>query len=153
MNKKVIVISLIIIVICAIIMGVIIFIGNDELKETSSQPINQVSQNIEEDIVNMVQENIVNEIESENVVENTQVNTMETVDSNNQTELLPEEPKKAEEKAVEIVKKDWGEDSSVKFQVETMDANGDYVVSVRDITTTEAKAFYTVNTTTGKFSK
>lgn len=164
MNKKVIIISILIIAICAVAVGVIIFSGNEDTKEVYTKPTNQETQNLEnitntlienemqEELQNEIQNNIQNEVQN-SVVENTTATNTNQTTQNNPTEILPEEPKKGEEKAVDIVKADWGEDSNVKFQVETIDANGDYVVSVRDIKTTEAKAFYTVNTTTGTFSK
>lgn len=161
MNKKVIVISVLLILICAIIISVIIFTGKDDSKVASTNPSNEMSQNVE-NILNNIETNVLNEMDStnivnettsQNIVENVQTNNDTTQTPNNKTEVLPEEPKKAEEKAINIVKTDWGEDSSVKFQVETIDANGNYVVSVRSIETTAAMAFYTVNTTTGTFTK
>ncbi len=161
MNKKVIIISILIILICAIIISVIIFTGKEDTKEVLANPTNEISQNVD-NAINDVQTNelneidntnIVNETTNQNVVENVPTNNTTTQTPNNKTEILPEEPKKAEEKAIDIVKADWGEDNSVKFQVETIDANGNYVVSVRNIETTAAMAFYTVNTTTGTFTK
>lgn len=164
MNKKIVIISLILIVICAIIVGVMIVTDN-ESEEVSSIPTNEDFQNelqnienienniqtneVEENVVD--NENLIQNIVVENTVTPPQTQPTTTSPTTPSTETIQEEPKKVEEKAIDIVKSDWGADSSVKFQIETMDANGDYVVSVRDSSTTEAKAFYTVNTTTGTF--
>ena len=50
-----------------------------------------------------------------------------------------------EEKAVELVKKEWGSTDGVYFSNESIDAQGRYIVSVRDKMTTTSLAFYLVD--------
>ena len=56
------------------------------------------------------------------------------------------------EKAIDIVKKDWGKDSSVNFSVQGMDGNGNYIVVVSD-SNTVTLAFYSVNVSNETFTK
>ena len=57
------------------------------------------------------------------------------------------------EKAIDIVKKDWGADSTVYFAQDGQKESGEYIICVRDTETTSAKAWYTVNVQTGTFVK
>ena len=130
---------LLIILVIAIIM---IAINNKEEINTSFQPLNKTQENV---IQNETINETINEISSpQNKTENTQIQS---------SEVLPEEQKTAEEKAIDIVKKDWGNDETVKFSVEGMNQDGKYVVVVRGTTTTQAKAFYYVNIVNGNFDK
>ena len=56
-------------------------------------------------------------------------------------------------KAINIVKKDWGEDSNVKIAIDGINDNGSYIVTVRNVNTTEALAFYTVDVSNQTFNK
>ena len=58
-----------------------------------------------------------------------------------------------QEKAIDIAKKDFGENSNAQFSVEGIDGNGNYIVTVRNAKTTEALAFYTVNVANQTFTK
>ena len=108
-------------------------------------------------------QNKVNETSNvqKNTVENTVTDTNKTentVDNNSTTETNTETfentPQTEEEKAISIVKKDWGaNDVSVKMSVEGINDDGTYIISVRDSSTTEAKAFYKVNVKNGTFDK
>ena len=106
----------------------------------------------------------------ENKVENTVVNENEVVESestkkeepkavqepakqeiksNNESEVESEDD---EQKAINIVKKDWGSDEGVVFTLESISSNGNYIISVRDTESRNAVAWYTVNPKTGEFS-
>ena len=67
--------------------------------------------------------------------------------------IFEESPKTAEEKAIDIAKKDFGTNSNATFSVEGIDGNGNYIVAVRNSGTTEALAFYNVNVTSQTFTK
>ena len=71
------------------------------------------------------------------------------VSSNNDSEI---ESDSDEEKALAIVKKDWGSTDGVYFKVQAIDANGNYVISVNNADTTQVMEWYTVNPKTGEFS-
>ena len=86
-----------------------------------------------------VQNTTVENTTTENTVENT------TVEPTN-TETFEETPQTEEGKAISIVKKDWGgNNTSVKIEVEGINDDGTFIVTVRDSSTTEALAFYRVD--------
>ena len=69
------------------------------------------------------------------------------------TETFKEEPKTEKDKAIDIVKLDYGNLDDVTINVEGINNNGTYIISVRDKNTTQALAFYTVNVEEQTFSK
>jgi len=151
MNKKIIYIVIVIVVVCA---GIVI--GKNALKkenviETSKEYNKTVNEN---KIENSVSENKNNEIE--NKIENDITNTNEEDKSeNNISEDIDVENKEGatekqdKEKAIEIAKKDWGTDSSVYFDFDHIDSDGNYVISVRD-KSTKAIFWYTVDVEKGE---
>lgn len=151
--KKFIYIGISILIIFVLIIVIIMTKQNND-KDAISQ---NIVQNEEANTIENVEQEKKNEIE--NIVENNETNTnTENIVQNEETnsiisEALQEDPKTAEEKVINIVKKDWGKDSSVEFAVEGMEADGFYIVTVRNSETTEALAFYRVNATSGKFEK
>ena len=134
-----------------------------QFNNVQAQNTNQVyamNKTIEENIVeNNVVENVV-----ENVIQNNTVT--ESKENELENETKKEEPTKPvvsdensevqvdndEDKAIEIVKKDWGDTSGVAFRVEQINADGTYVISVRDENSI-ALDWYTVNPKTGEFTK
>ena len=87
---------------------------------------------------------------------NNQTNTIQNTASNAGEEVTKTEIEKEEtdkEKALNLVKKDWGEDVNVYFTVESIDGNGNYTIYVREGETTREISVYTVNLKTGKFTK
>lgn len=105
-------------------------------------------------IPNDVNENTLNEIENDEI-DNTNVNQEQNTDINtsvNNTEAEQEENKteetnitNPEEKAIQLVKKDWGEDSTIKVTFEGIDNDGKYIVGIRDQETTYIKYWYYVD--------
>ncbi len=148
MNRKTSIIIIVILVIMLIAIGIFMF-GEinkvDSSKTTSINTLKEEKNEIVNQIKNEITENVLkNEIENNTTMENT---------TTTQTETFEETPKTSEEKAISIVKEDWGEDKNVDIAIDGMDNNGNYIVAVRDSSTTEAKAFYTVNTSDGTFTK
>lgn len=119
-------------------MGCGIFIGlRIDNEKTKSVSTSNVINN------NKVQNNNINSANSiENTVENVNVENQETNEEKTDLDI-----------AIEIVKKDWGEDNTVKFAEDGRTKNGEYIIAVRDINTTVALAWYTVNARTGVFVK
>lgn len=144
MNKKILIITIILIIIVGIICGIVV-------SKNSKKDINTNTQKQEENIItneeieNITNELIENEIEENNIVENTQTTTN------------PEEPQETQktdkEKAIEIVKKDYGTSDNIKFNEEGTDSDGRIIVVVRDIDTTAALQFYHVDVINGTFVK
>lgn len=115
--------------------------------------------NIKEVIATNVVENkilddnvVVNNVIEENIIENNVIqenNVPEEVTQESQdTEL---QTNTDEEKAIAIVKKDWGATEGFYFKAQP-NSNGTYDVSVSD-ENTAVLAWYTVNPKTGKFTK
>ena len=128
----------IIIIILVIALGIIIGVKT-ETKETASKGIEQNS-------------NIVAHNKTENVISKNEENA--TIE-NETVEPEPETFETPLDKALYIVKKDWGEnDDTVKFDNnDGRTANGEYIITVREKATTKALAWYYVNADTGVFVK
>lgn len=162
-NKKIMYIwVIVVIIIISICLGLTISFSKKDknnkqseiLNEQENEIANELSNILENEIANeLLNEVIVNEIGNTIIEENTKQNTTSTNNNTTSTEKLPDNPKTAEENAIEIVKKDWGTQGNVEFSIDGMDGNNNYIVTVRNSDTTEALAFYSVNVTTKKFTK
>lgn len=141
-----------ILIIALIIMGIVLWTSKEEIKETDKQnSINQINitqsennlvQNKEEDTENKI-ENIVSEDKQDEILnETTEVedltNTSQTVDNQKKEE-------NNNEKAINMVKNDWGADDSVSFKIDEQTEDGKYVVSVVDKNTTKVIMWYDVD--------
>jgi len=146
MNKKIMYVVIAIVVICA---GVIIgkdIIKNENTVETSKNYNNETNKNV---IVNNTKNEVSNEIsnETKNEIENTEIenNVKEDETNINTEEKEGGNEEENKEKAIEIAKKDWGEDDSVSFKFDRIDSNGNYIIVVREKATTNALRWYTVD--------
>lgn len=165
MNKNIKTILLIVLVI--IVIAVIAIFGsnivnkNENVNETQNS-INETNQNMKIE-VNETENNVVNETQNnttENEVENKQVEnniennntTTQNVVTNETTEVLQNNGASNEEKAINIVKSDWGTTENVYFVTMGIDASGKYIVTVNDSSTTATLAWYLVDVVTGKFN-
>ena len=141
--------TIIYLIILIAVIGVGIAIGlnmEDDKKEVetmSGKTENKVN-NGENNKVNKIENTIKN-----NTVDNTTNNEIEnTVEDETQEQGIADkngEPKTDLEKAIDLVKEDWGEDSSVKFVEDGKTNAGEYIICVRDKNTTNALAWYKVN--------
>ena len=94
-----------------------------------------------------------NTVENTTTVTNTE-NTVENTIVESNTETFENTPQSEESKVISIVKKDWGaNNANVKIEVEGINDDGTYIVTVRDSSTTEALAFYRINASNGKIEK
>lgn len=114
---------------------------------------NEVNEEHNEIENNIVEEN--NEIE-ENIIEPDDVEEPEKEEIQTNTEEITKEEvenlKSNEEKAIEIAKKDWGEDSKVVFVNDGISrTTGRYIVAVRDAKTRNAICYYHIDINTGEF--
>lgn len=165
MNKNIKTILLIVLVI--IVIAVIAIFGsnivnkNENVNETQNS-INETNQNMKME-VNETENNVINETQNnttENEVENKQVEnniennntTTQNVVTNETTEVLQNNGASNEEKAINIVKSDWGTTENVYFVTMGIDASGKYIVTVNDSSTTATLAWYLVDVVTGKFN-
>lgn len=121
------------------------------------------------DLNSIDMENVVdtNTTDMENTVTNTveETNTVENESVEENTAKIPtnvtapqsavtsgDDDKLAENKqsqALELVKQKWGSDSKVYFTNESVKSNGEYIVAVRNKSTTEVKNYFRVNIETG----
>lgn len=108
----------------------------------SSEEKNNIPENKEENKTK--NENVNEEKSEENEKNNTTSNNLEK----NNTEKI--EGNTNEEKAINIVKKNWGNEEGVYFSTMGIDANGRYIVTVNNSSTTYIYAWYAVNIETGE---
>lgn len=84
----------------------------------------------------------------QNVIENTaktDENTNENIENVEQEQQEETKPKTDLEKAIEIAKKEWGTEEGVKFLLEETTKAGEYIICVREISTTNALIWYKIN--------
>ena len=151
-------------IICIIVVGIIFYMLNDN-KIKDGQEQNTVNQEESNNIISnneIIEENIVNEDientltvenEVENVVNNTVTNIVEnevkntiknTTTSTNTGKYQPGVTDK-KQKAIELVKENWGSDSSVNFAFEYINENGEYVISVKDKSSATVRNYFRVD--------
>lgn len=157
-KKKIIIIVVAVILVMLITLLTIILINIEKNKQKEVSNLNQNA--IESNIIENIAEN---KIENE-LITNTIVDESKK-EENNSSAITPttseEEVTKTEiekevnnkEKAINIAKKAWGEDSNVYFTFETIESNGNYVVYVREKETTRTISVYTINLQTGTYTK
>lgn len=145
---------IILVIIGIIALGVVLGImgkpedaGNLQATNTNkNNAANNSNSNAENNASNKKSQNTVN---TENKAENENNVNEET----GATETFKEEPKTESEKAIELVKLDYGNADNVSIKVEGINNDGTYIISVRDKNTTQALAFYTVNVSEKTFTK
>lgn len=144
MNKKILIILIILIIIIGIICGI-------AFSKNGNRNITTNTQKQEDTITNEEINNITNELEENTIYENNITENTQT------TTTTPEEPQETQktdkEKAIEIVKKDYGTSDNIKFNAEGTDSKGRQIIIVRDIDTTAALQFYYVDVSNGTFIK
>lgn len=144
--------SLMVIAIVIVIFG-ILWLVYDMLKkepvDTTAVNSNLVDENTGLDnIINELFENVITNETEENTIKNTtkqEYKKDENVQNTNKDESTTESVTSREEKAISLVKKEWGDTDGVYFSNESIDASGRYIVSVRDKMTTNSLAFFVVN--------
>lgn len=140
--------SLMIIVI-VVVLFLIIWFGYDMIK-TEPVDANIVDTNLVDEntgldnIINELFDNVITNEQEENVVEyeNTQ---NEENDTNDEEVSTGESMTSKQEKAIALVKEEWGGEDGVYFSNESIDSQGRYIVSVRDKGTTNSLAFFIVD--------
>lgn len=144
----------IIIISLIILAGIICAVVYDQAKKAvpsanlDTNNINNMQEN--DNLTNKVDNNETqNEIVQNEIIENEI--TSNTQEGENKE---PENNQKAEEeKAIQIVKKDYKQSENVEFSSEGTDSEGNRIIVVRDPETTQALAFYYVNTSKSTFTK
>ena len=137
MTKKILYISVIIILMIAGIFVAIKMSQADRVTQVSSNKLDYTNEFVEED---SVEKNDIVESKNE-IIENSIVEQ----DENTNNKQTPEE------KAKQIVMENWGEDDSVYFSYDGKDEKGRYVICVREISTTKELYRYYVDVETESF--
>lgn len=157
-NKKNIILICIIgvLIVLGIIVAIIISKKNHKTVETFNNNIT-TNENIENtNVENTNTENALNENKNNIVEKNVTTSNNTKKDENNSEEANIDEierQKTNEEKAIEIAKNDWGEDSSVDFVNENKRNDGKYQVAVRKKDTRNAVGYYYIDVTNKSFEK
>lgn len=117
--------------------------NNSEInKNEVNKVVDETTNKIKNEIQNLVEENVI-ESKEENKIENT-INNTNTITKQENNEAQTTESDK--EKAINMAKKDWGEDNNVSFKIDEELENGKFVVSVMDKKTTKVVFWYLVDT-------
>lgn len=145
MNKKILIYVIVaILAICAGVLAVKNTVKDEKIIETSKNYNNIENGNkIVEDtntVENKIENEVTNKSENEEEInaeqEHTKTNPEEKEDANKESN---------EEKAIDVAKKEWGTDNSVYFEFDHVDSKGNYVISVRQKSTTKALAWMTID--------
>lgn len=97
-----------------------------------------------DNFINELFDNVIVNETAENVIANTENNEniekKEEIDNAGNVSITSKE-----ERAIELVEKEWGGSDGVYFSNESIDNQGRYIVSVRDKRTTDSLAFFVVD--------
>lgn len=147
-GKVITAIAVVIIIVVGVVVGIIL---SDRNKPTLQ--VNNVDKNEAINIITQIDEekqNFINSLD-ENSLEGKNENIQEEVTTI--TETFTETPKTEQEKAILMVKKDYGESSNIEFSIEGIDGKGRQIVAVRRADTTELIVFYFVDVANNTFDK
>lgn len=150
-------------IICMIVVGVTFYMIYDiqnkiEKVDDNSNTKNQEQQGENIDNANNISENFVEENNVSNEISNTAdlendntSNQMNTSTSQSNQSSAPAIPAVTDQKqkAIELVKKEWGKDDTVDYLFDHVNENGEYVVAVKDRATATVKYYFRVNLETG----
>lgn len=124
-------------------------INNNEVKDV----VNQVKDKITNEFKNIV--NDVKQDKEENIIENAVTNTIindnveEKVDDTENTKEpasnIGQTGEDDRQKAINMAKKEWGEDDNVSFKIDEQSEEGKFVISVVDKSTTKVIFWYSVD--------
>lgn len=147
-------------ILCIVVVAVTFYMLHDAQNRVNQLEENQVGNEPQntlqnEDIVNensvenaSVENEVTNQVQN-NTVTNTanMMNSTNTTNTNKPISNAPAIPAETDQKqkAIELVKKEWGADNSVDFLFEYINENGEYVVSVKDKATATVKYYFRVN--------
>lgn len=127
-----------VIVIILLIVGGVFLAKKISEEEENIQTTGEMVNELVDDIDIVLDGNNTSEQIENEVIENTAIDEKENTE-------------KPEEKAIKIVKQNWGEDDSVYYSYDGVDSQGRYIICVRDKNTTKALYFYYVDIETGTF--
>lgn len=136
-------IVIILVIILAVVCGVIFFNKQENKSQVtnSNTVLNETAQNVTEEILNKVENT--NTFEKNNDKKEDNTNTIENNSSNtNSSEKTSENDS---DRAIEMVKNEWGKDDNVTFKIDEQTEDGKYVVCVMETSTTRVIMWYNVD--------
>ncbi len=156
MKKKI--LKYIIPILCVIVVGVAFYMifdiknkvdeslyNTDDISNVTNDDI--VEKDISNDIINEVNE--IDEVDENTISNETNKVVENKVDTKADREAVEEKTDEGsttkKQQAIELVKKEWGEDSSVSYRCETVNSKGEYVVAVIMKSSGSVKAYFNVN--------
>lgn len=115
---------------------------NSKTEEVNSNSIEDANIDLENNFTD--NETRLDELKNKENTSNT--NTENNTDTNNDENKSVSNNNEvdSEAKAIDIVKQNWGEDNTVYFTSDGKNKNGDYVIVVREKSSTKALYFYSV---------
>lgn len=156
MKKKI--LKYIIPILCVIVVGVAFYMifdiknkvdeslyNTDDISNVTNDDI--VEEDISNDIINEVNE--IDEVDENTISNETNKVVENKVDTKADRDAVEEKTDEGsttkKQQAIELVKKEWGEDSSVSYRCETVNSKGEYVVAVIMKSSGSVKAYFNVN--------
>ena len=138
-----------IIIVIAVMLVVLVGIVVGRSINEASNFIQTDSKKVENNTNKVSNQKVENKTENEenNIINNDVTNTIENIE---QEEIVI---KTDLDKAIDLVKKDWGEDNTVYFAQDGKTEKGEFIICVRDNETTGARAWYSVNVEAGTVEK
>lgn len=154
--------AIVLVLVCVFVVGGTFYMlfdikGKVDNMKVSDNTISNAIENNETNIkneTNTVETIVSNEIDNTaNVVSNKVENKISSNNTvkNNTIPNTPAIPAATDDKqkAIELVKKEWGSDDTVSFVFDYINENGEYVVAVKDRTSATVKNYFRVNLKTG----
>lgn len=144
------------IIVLIAIVALCIYFGNDKVIDTNNE--------IEEEQVEVVEENVEEDTDEEEIEEEPveekkedekEENITTTVLQQNTGSQIYENPNTTigatseKQKAINLVKAQWGADTTVVFDCDHVTDDGEYIVAVVSLATAEVKNYFRVNIDTG----
>lgn len=144
--------SILVLIICVIVVAITFYLINDMKNKIENNEVSNLSNTQENEVVNqedIIEEEPMNENIVENKINNEETNTAKNkVTSNTSVQnSAPAQPAVTDKKqrAIELVKEEWGEDNSVSYVFDYINENGEYVIAVKDRASATVKYYFRVD--------
>lgn len=147
-------------IICIVVVGVTFYMIQDiqtKIQKEGPQNTLKTEDKLENEENKIAENETIENTMQQNMVENQTTNTQQESDLPNTVvnETISESSKPAipgvtdeKQKAIELVKKQWGQDDTVNYVFDYVNENGEYVIAVKDKVSATVKNYFRVNLTT-----
>lgn len=147
----------ILIVVLIAIVALCIYYGKDQVVEVQNEVQDENVEIIEEneEDENIEEEPVEEPVEEKKEDDEKDENITTTVLKQNTGSQIYEDPESVvgstseKQKAIDLVKAQWGEDATVVFDCDHVTDDGEYVVAVVSLVTAEVQNYFKVNVETG----